>query len=87
MPSAMNYSDCGSSLNSSYSTLSNYSGATYAPLQSSGAFGSVVRTTHPSFNAVSGYKTGYAPSQGDHACYSSDLGASYGTLAHTCKRS
>ena len=64
MPNGTNYED---SYNNSYSTLCNYSGATYLPLCSSG------RVILPTFNAGVGYQTGYVGT-------TSHSGHSYGML-------
>jgi len=70
----MNYSDCGGCSNS-YSTLCNYSGARYVPLCSTG------RAILPTFDAVSGYQTGYCGSRATtDCCCDGTAGASYGTL-------
>jgi len=73
MPGATN-SECGG-CNSGYSTLCNYSGARYLPLCSSG------RIIAPSFDAVSGYQTGYCGSKANTSCCCDDqTGTGYGTM-------
>ena len=73
MPNGSNY-ECGD-CSSSYSTLYNYSGAQYLPLCSSG------RVIQPTFDAVSGYQTGYCGSKANTTCCcDSTAGKSYGTM-------
>jgi len=71
MPGSTNH-ECGG-CNSNYSSLCSYSGARYLPLCSNG------RVIAPTFDAVSGYQTGYCTNKPD-CCYDQYAGSSYQSL-------
>lgn len=62
MPGSSNNEYHGSACNNSYQTLGTYTGVKYLP------FLAKQRIITPSFNAVSGYTTGYAANQANNKC-------------------